>query len=172
MAEPDSEIEIRPITRAEAGAWRALRLEMLRNHPTAFKSSFEEEAARAMEHFADAIGEDGVDVRFGVYRAGQLMGAAGFLREKRAKTAHKGVMGSVYVKPELRGRGVGEALVRRVVDHARQHVVLLLCSVVSDNRAARALYGRLGFVRYGLEPRALRYAGRDYDEELLALALD
>ncbi len=160
------------MTRAEAAAWRDLRLEMLREHPTAFKSSYDEEAALPLESFADRIFDDGVSVRFGVYAAGQLCGSAGFQREPRAKTRHKGVMGSLYLKPELRGRGVGDALVQRLIEHARQHVSVLLCSVTSDNAPARELYRRQGFVAYGVEPRALRYRGADYDEELLVLLLD
>lgn len=172
MAAPDRDVDIRPITRAEAGAWRTLRLEMLREHPTAFKSSYEETAAQDLAAFAERIPETGVDVLFGVYAGGVLAGAAGFSREPRLKVAHKGVMSSVYLRPELRGRGVGEALVRRVIDHARQHVCVLLCSVTSDNHPARALYARMGFVRYGVEPRALRHEGKDHDEDLLAISLD
>jgi len=172
MAARDLDIDIRPITRGEAPAWRLLRLEMLKNHPTAFKSSYEDIADRELDFFAQRIPDDAVDVLFGVYAAGELSGSAGFSREERLKARHKGVMSSVYLKPALRGRGIGEALTKRVIEHAREHVSVLLCSVVSDNGAARALYERMGFVRYGVEPRALRYQGRDYDEDLLAISLD
>jgi ribosomal protein S18 acetylase RimI-like enzyme len=172
MAALDLDIDIRPVTRAEAPAWRALRLEMLKNHPTAFKSSYEDVADRELDFFAQRIPEGEVDVLFGVYAAGQLSGSAGFSREERHKVQHKGVMSSVYLKPPLRGRGIGAALTLRVIDHARKHVSVLLCSVVSDNQAARALYKRVGFVRYGVEPRALRHEGKDYDEDLLAISLD
>jgi ribosomal protein S18 acetylase RimI-like enzyme len=172
MAELDADIEIRPVTRAEAEAWRALRLEMLKNHPTAFKSSYEEEAPQDLSFFAERIPEDPVDAVFGVYRDGVLSGCAGFSREKRAKVAHKGTMSSVYLKPELRGRGVGEALVKRVIDHASAHVSILHCSVTRENTAACELYRRMGFIDYGIEPRALRIEGRDYDEAMLILNLD
>ncbi|HLK25159.1 MAG TPA: GNAT family N-acetyltransferase [Caulobacteraceae bacterium] len=168
----DPDIEIRPMRRDEASAWRSLRLEMLKDHPTAFKSSYEEEAVQPLESFARRIFEDGVSVRFGVYAKGELCGSAGFEREPRAKTAHKGVLGGVYLKPALRGRGLGEALVQRVIDHARAHVAQLLCSVTSDNPSAKELYRRLGFVAYGTAPRALRYDGVDHNEDLLVLALD
>jgi len=172
MAALGPDIDIRPITRSEAEAWRALRLEMLKNHPTAFKSSYEEEAAKPLSSFVDRIPEDGVDVLFGVYAGEVLCGAAGFSREARAKTRHKGMLSSVYLRPELRGRGLGEALVGRVIDHARRHVAVLLCSVVSENTEACELYRRMGFIDYGIEPRALRYDGVDYDEDQLVLTLD
>ncbi|QPP06668.1 GNAT family N-acetyltransferase [Streptomyces bathyalis] len=52
------------------------------------------------------------------------------------------------VKPEGRGRGAGEALVRACVDRARARelIRLVLCST-EEMSAAHRLYGRLGFVR-------------------------
>jgi RimJ/RimL family protein N-acetyltransferase len=45
-------------------------------------------------------------------------------------------------------------------------------TVVSENEAARRLYGALGFVEYGLEKRALKQDGRYYDEVLMVKFLD
>lgn len=44
-------------------------------------------------------------------------------------------------------------------------------AVVASNTAAVRLYARLGFRRYGLEPRALRVGDRYHDELLMALRL-
>jgi ribosomal protein S18 acetylase RimI-like enzyme len=173
MAEPGSDFDIRPITRAEAPAWRELRLEALKNHPLAFMSSYEEWVGRDLESFAGQIPETGGDdVLFGVYADGVLSGCARFVRETRAKERHKGAMAGVYLLPALRGRGVGEALVGRLIEHARARVSLLRCSVGAENKAALELYRRTGFVKHGIEPRSLRYEGRDYDEELLVISFD
>ncbi len=172
MAERGIDFEIRAVTRAEAAAWRALRLEMLRDEPLAFSSSYEDQVGLDLAFFAGRIPEGGIDVLFGVYVDGELSGSAGFSREDGLKVRHKGLMWSVYLKPRLRGRGIGEALTGRVIDHARQYVSVLQCSVTGDNLAARALYRRMGFSEYGVEPRALRYEGKDHDEVLLALILD
>jgi ribosomal protein S18 acetylase RimI-like enzyme len=168
-----SGFDIRPVTRAEAPAWRELRLEALKNHPLAFMSSYEETVGRDLDFFAQQIpgsGED--DVLLGVYVDGVLGGCAKFIRETRAKERHKGAMVGVYLRPALRGRGIGEALVGRLIEHARERVSLLRCSVGAENRAAGDLYRRMGFVRHGVEPRSLRYEGLDYDEELLAISFD
>jgi ribosomal protein S18 acetylase RimI-like enzyme len=172
MADKGIDFEIRAVTRAEAFAWRALRLEMLCNEPLAFSSSYEDQVGLDLAFFAGRIPEDGVDVLFGVYVDGELSGSAGFSREAGLKVSHKGLMWSVYLRPHLRGRGIGEALAGRLIDHARQHVSVLQCSVTSDNLAARALYRRMGFVEYGVEARALRYEGKDYAEVLLAISFD
>ena len=173
MAEQGSEVDIRPVTRAEAAAWREIRLESLKNHPLAFMSSYEETVRRDLDFFAQQIPEPGGDdVLLGVYSDGVLSGCARFARETRAKERHKGAMASVYLRPALRGRGIGAALIGRLIEHARTRVSLLRCSVGAENRAAGDLYRRLGFVKHGIEPRSLRYEGRDYDEALLVISFD
>jgi ribosomal protein S18 acetylase RimI-like enzyme len=173
MAEPGSDFDIRPVTRAEAAAWRELRLEALKNHPIAFMSSYEETVKRDLADFAERIPEaGGADILMGVYVEGALCGCAGFAREPGEKERHKGLMWGVYLRPAFRGRGIGEALIGRILDHARGQVSLLRCSVTAENSAAADLYRRVGFVDYGVEPRALRYAGRDYDEALLVISFD
>ena len=166
-------IYIRPIRRDEAPAWRALRLEGLINHPEAFGSSPEEFSVLDMAAVADRIpapGED--DVLFGVYENGVLDGCAGFYRDTSLKGRHKGTLWGVYLRPALRGRGFGEALVDAVIEHARARVEILKCVVNPESPGARRLYLGRGFKTYGMEPRALRVNGRDQDDELLALILN
>jgi ribosomal protein S18 acetylase RimI-like enzyme len=161
---------IRPVLRAEASAWRTLRAEMLQNHPTAFSSAYEDFVRLRPAAVAARIPEPGgADVLLGVYLDGVLSGSAGFAREAGLKSQHQGTMWGVYLCPALRGRGVGEALTAAVITHARAHVDLLLCAVSSDNLGAKALYLRMGFRAYGTRPRALRWGGRDYDEDLLMM---
>ncbi|HZC16027.1 MAG TPA: GNAT family N-acetyltransferase [Caulobacteraceae bacterium] len=165
--------DIRPVARAEAAAWRALRLEALKNHPIAFMLSYEEAVKHDLDFFTAGIPEPGgTDILFGVYADGALSGCAGFAREPGAKEKHKGVMWGVYLRPALRGRGIGETMVVRLLEHARDHVALVRCSVTVENASAADLYRRRGFVQYGIEPRSLRYEGRDYDEALLAISFD
>jgi ribosomal protein S18 acetylase RimI-like enzyme len=172
MREP-IEFEIRPVTRDDTPAWRELRLESLTRHPEAFASSHEEFAlldARAVAGGIPAPGGD--DILFGVFTGGALAGCVGFYREKGLKVRHKGVMWGVYLRPILRGRGVGEALIDRLIAHARAHVEILKCAVNPANLGARNLYLSRGFEPYGREPRALRTGGRDHDDELLALVFE
>lgn len=164
------EIDIRPITRDEAPAWRALRLEAMRAYPSAFSADPNDWERLSLDAVASRIalpGDD--DVLFGAYLDGQLMGCAGFMCEAGAKEAHKGYLWGVYVRATLQGRGLGERLTQAVIDWARPRVDLLRCSVSSENLGARALYLRLGFTVYGTEPRAIRIDGRDYDEDHLVL---
>lgn len=77
----------------------------------------------------------------------------------------------MYVRPSSRNCGVGQRLVETIIEFARQRVELIQLAVVSDNEQARRLYGRLGFVEYGLEKKALKQDGRYYDEVLMAIDL-
>ncbi|PSL57896.1 ribosomal protein S18 acetylase RimI-like enzyme [Saccharothrix carnea] len=57
---------------------------------------------------------------------------------------------SMWVKPEFRRRGVGEALVGDVLAWAREHGwSRVRLRVFQDNETARRLYARLGFVGEG-----------------------
>jgi ribosomal protein S18 acetylase RimI-like enzyme len=164
------DITIRPIRRDEVMIWRALRLEAMRAFPGAFSASPDDWEQLPIETVTSRIpAPGGDDVLFGVYRDGELMGCAGFRREPGAKERHKGDLWGVYVRASLQGRGHGKRLTQAVIDWARPRVDLLRCAVSAENPRARALYMRLGFVRYGAEPRAIRVDGRDLDEDHLVL---
>lgn len=151
-------------------AWRALRLRALRDHPEAFGSSFDEESARPIDvvraRFDTPPDEGGI---FGAHNeSGQLIGMAGIMRETGRKMRHKAFIWGMYVTPEARGQGVGEALLGATLAIARawpvEQVTLM---VVTANEGARRLYERLGFAVYGTEPRALRLDDRYLDEHLM-----
>lgn len=57
------------------------------------------------------------------------------------------------VKAEYRGRGVGRALLEAVESEARRRgACKVTLEVLSGNEAAQALYARLGFATYTLDP--------------------
>jgi ribosomal protein S18 acetylase RimI-like enzyme len=169
MSDP-ADIAVRALQAEDAAQWRRLRLEALRTCPTAFAMSYEESSLQDLAAFASLIPPpDGPNVLFGAFHGDVLSGSAGFRVYPTLKQRHKGQLWGVYVDPSRRGRGAGAALVRAVIERARMHVAVLQLSVQIDNAPARALYRQLGFVPYGVERRALRYAGKDYDDELMAL---
>jgi ribosomal protein S18 acetylase RimI-like enzyme len=162
---------VRSLTADDLAAFKALRLEALRTEPQAFGASFEENAARADDDFLPLIGTD-PNVTFGAFEGDELVGKAGFVVEKGLKNRHKGFMWGVFVRASHRGRGIGEALIRRVLDHARDEVEVLRSAVVATNADAARLYRRLGFQTYGVEPRALKVDGRYFDEELIVMVFE
>jgi ribosomal protein S18 acetylase RimI-like enzyme len=166
-----SDIRIRPLSADDFADFKALRLEALRDSPEAFSASYEENLARPDDYFLALMGA-APDIVLGAFDGAALVGKAGFQIEKGLKSRHKGFMWGVYVAPAWRGRGVGANLVRGILDHARRHVEILRSAVTATNANAAELYHRLGFETYGVEPLALRVAGRSLDEELIAIRFD
>jgi RimJ/RimL family protein N-acetyltransferase len=79
----------------------------------------------------------------------------------------------ISVAQGWRGRGVGRALMQRVVDWARGSslVTRLELEVLTRNEIATHLYERLGFEREGLRRHALLRNGEYLDEYVMALLL-
>jgi ribosomal protein S18 acetylase RimI-like enzyme len=162
---PDDVIQIRHLAQVDAAVFRDIRLEALRSSPEAFGSTFEMESAQTLDFFAGRLRSSEM---FGAFDVGEIVGMAGLLVQPGLKEAHKGVLVSMYVRPQARRRGVGRLLAEAVMNIARQRVELLHLAVVSGNESARQLYTGLGFVEYGIEKKSLKQDGRYYDEILMA----
>ncbi len=161
---------IRPLTAADAAAYRPLRLQALRDHPEAFGASHEDEAARSLEMTAKRLDGGPLNCVFGAFAGDELVGTAGFVvPDRSAKSRHKGLLVGVHVAPAHRGCGLGRALVTAVIDHARDRVELLQAAVGVANAPALRLYESLGFRHYGREDKALQVDGVFVDEALIVL---
>ncbi len=66
---------------------------------------------------------------------------------------------------------IGDALLKEVIAHAKNHVKQLHLTVVTTNQVALKLYQKNGFKIYGTEPRSLKIADQYYDEYLMVLEL-
>ncbi len=130
--------------------WRALRdirLEALRDVPTAFGSTYEREVVRGETHWRDRIFRGGTFLAYlPDLSASEPAGLIGGYQEDPATVE----LVSLYVRPRARGRGVGEALVAAVVGWARdQNAAEVHLWVTETNSPARALYERCGFALTG-----------------------
>jgi GNAT superfamily N-acetyltransferase len=160
---------VRRLGPADAAAYQAVRLDALRRHPCAFRASFDEEAGQSLAELAARLETDAI---FGGFWEGALCGLAGLEVPPARNKRHKGVLFGVYVCPDNRRTGLGTALVGAVIEHARDRVEQVHAAVVVTAEPARALYRKLGFLPYGLEPRALNVGQEYFDQELLVLRLD
>lgn len=166
-------VEIRRLTAGDWEAYRSIRLEALQSAPEAFGSSFGEERLLTPEDWSARAAGDDHRVMMGAFAGQELQGMAGLIRERRAKTRHKGSIVSVYVPPVARGKGVARQMLTALLAEARTMAGLeqITLAVVSDNTPARALYESLGFQVYGTERRALKLGDEYRDEELMVLFL-
>ncbi len=177
---PSTRFHVRPLGPADAAAFQECRLRGLREAPEAFGSTYAEEAGLSVETVAGfLVPADGpTQVVLGAFRevdgGGEaLVGITFCHRERKLKARHKAVIGGMYVASEARGRGIGRALLERVIAEARSWpgVEKLTLTVVERAEAARALYRAAGFRPYGLEPDSLRQDGVRDTVEYLALDL-
>ena len=134
-------MEIQVLGRGEGPRLRAIRLRALRDSPEAYSSTFDETAMRPPEAWVRQISELAT---FVAVEAGRDIG---LVRGGRDDELNDGAwLLSMWVAPEHRGKGVGEALIDAVVAWARSEgYTQLLLEVGDDNEPAIALYERKGF---------------------------
>ena len=164
------QINIRQFAVDDATIWRTIRLEALANAPLAFSQSLEDAEKQTIEDYRKTV--SGPFPPFAAFDGATAIGTVGFYILHGPKVSHRGVLWGMYVSPTHRGRGIGRKLIGSVIDYARGRVEQIHLNVVTTNIAAYDLYRSMGFVDYGVEPRALRYAGRDYDEAMMVLMVD
>ena len=128
-------------------ALRDIRLEALRDAPTAFGSTYAREALRGEEHWRDRIASGGTFLAYlPEVSAAEPAGLIGGYQEDPVTVE----LVSMYVRPCARGRGVGEALVATVIDWAgNRKAECVRLWVTETNAPARALYERCGFTLTG-----------------------
>ncbi|CAH1658586.1 GNAT family N-acetyltransferase [Chelatococcus asaccharovorans] len=173
---------IRPLVRADAAAFRAIRVEALTRNPGAFGAAASDWAELSDEAVAARIPTQPPSVILGAFAQEpiseaspeSLVAMAGLMVGGSIKQLHKGLVWGVYVREAWRRQGLAAAMIDALIAHARrcESLEILLLSVAADNPAARALYVSRGFTPYGLERHALKLGPGNYrDEELMALDL-
>ena len=166
---------IRRLCDADAHAYWETRNRGLKELPEAFTTSLEEGLATNPTTLAKRFGGgDSEDFVLGaIADDGKLAGFAGFQRESRKKSRHKGTLVGMYVAPEFRGAGVGKQLLASLIEEVRRldDMEQIKLSVTHTNVGARELYLRAGFVPFGVEKNGIKVDGVYYDKEYMALAL-
>lgn len=169
-------VDVRRLMEGDADDWQSLRLKGLKEAPTAFSSSFEEESKRTRdsvrERFRTSLSAP-TNAVFGAFKGEALVGCIGIYSDGRRKTGHKMMIWGMYVDTVLRNQGIGKLLVGGAIALARgaPGIVKVELTVESSNRSAIALYQSMGFKTWGIEHQALRIEGVFYDEERMSLVL-
>ena len=167
-------VTIRHLVPADLAAYKALRDHMLAAHPESFTSDPAPE--RAPESYLSRLGlqrPEGGEFTLGTWQLGHLVGAVSCERDARAKVRHIGHIIGMMVRPEIRGQGIGRALLEACIAQARaaDGLVMLTLTVTAGNAAAVHLYERAGFVRYGRLPRAILVDGAYHAKDQMSLSL-
>jgi len=171
---PDAEDSlVRPLGPADAPAFHALRLEALRQEPSAFASSYEEEQDTPLATVAKRLAPSPDRCVLGAFDGDHLVGMVGLERENMRKLAHKAWVWGMYVTPAARQHGIGRRLVAEALRYAGDtlRVQRVNLGVNAANVAAVALYRAMDFETYGLERSFLQVDGELFDEFLMVRVL-
>ncbi|WP_069816667.1 GNAT family N-acetyltransferase [Streptomyces sp. TP-A0874] len=149
--------QIRTVGPEDWPALRDLRLAALRDEaaPIAFLDTYENSVAQADSFWrgrATPIEQGGAATTLAAVDAGGTwVGMLALLDETGGEPPAQVHVVSVYVRPEQRGTGLAEALLRRAVDWtwANTGAERIRLCVHEANVRARALYGRVGFTPTG-----------------------
>jgi ribosomal protein S18 acetylase RimI-like enzyme len=136
---------VRATTLDDWQAMREVRLQALRDAPDAFASTYAREIAFEPAEWHRRATRDGSFLAFlpdGELPDGELAGQAGGLEEEPGVVE----LISMFVRPQARGHGVGEALVDAVAAWARtRNAASVHLWVTETNKPALRLYERCGF---------------------------
>ena len=165
---------IRVLTPDDAIPFNKLRRERLEQDPRAFAESIAEHDALPLSAIQARLVHSNENFVVGAFTPqADLAGMAGFARNPRIKSRHKGIIWGVYVRPRWRGAGVGRAILLELLKQARGLAGLeqIGLTVSTGQVAAKRLYQALGFEVFGQERHALKVDGEYVDEDHMVLWL-
>jgi RimJ/RimL family protein N-acetyltransferase len=151
----------------------ALRQRALQECPLAFLASADDDFALSRESLRQQLALAPNWTLFGAFEGDLLAGAAGLIRQRRAKSAHRALVWGMYVAPEHRNHGFGAQLIEAAIAHARtlDGVAWIDLDVTTAAEAARRLYERAGFAVWGTRRDAMSHEGHVVDEHHMALQI-
>jgi RimJ/RimL family protein N-acetyltransferase len=150
-----------------------LRREALSSEPLAFAASLDDDRTLSPDLLRVSLDDAGSFAIIGAFDGDTLVGMAGVMRMEKTKARHRAMIWGMFVGRAARGRGVGAAIVRAAVEHARAWpgIVQVHLSVTETSKEAAHLYRSLGFREWGVEPRAIHWNGRFVAEHHMVLEL-
>ena len=157
-------VEIKKLSADRWKDYRSLRLEALKNDPTAFGSSYgeemklsEKEWKRRMKNTLFALSDN------------KPIGMIVYVFQKKAKIKHIANIFGVYVKREFRNRGIGKNLIESalLLIKENRNIIKINLNVNPRQKSALKLYKKYGFKTIGTLKKDLYINGRFYDELIM-----
>lgn len=167
---PKPRLEILEMSSIQAGEYKRFFLEGLIRDEESFRISPGDESNAPFP----TVGRPD-SFTLGAYLDGVLAGVVSFQREgrDREKLRHKGLLFRMYVSPEARGQGVARGLIAEVAARAERlgDIERINLTVIAENAGAKRLYERAGFTTFATEAEAIKWKGRYFAENQMALPL-
>ena len=144
------QLRLETVSVANAMVFKEVRLRALSADPSAFGSTYAEESRLTDAEWVDLAVQrtsEGSTVRL-AFVDDAACGIVGAFFEGSDRTSARLV--SMWVAKEMRGRGIGEALVDAAIAWAMEcGARTMVLTVTSNNGTATRFYGRLGFEKTG-----------------------
>jgi RimJ/RimL family protein N-acetyltransferase len=123
---------------------------------------------RAMERELASDAENPQHLRLLAEHDGGVVGTLDFSAPSKRRIRHRGMFG-IAVARDWRGRGVGTALIRTMIDWARahRHIEKIRLGVLGDNHRAIELYRRLGFEQEARRAAEFKLPGGRYCDDIM-----
>lgn len=159
-------MQIGELNSEHARAFQELRLAALRECPSAFASSYEEEHDTPIAAVAERLVARPDRCVLGAWLDSDLIGMVGLRREQERKLSHKAFIWGMYVAPAARRRGIGGRLLAHALARAASMpgVRQINLGVNATNAEAVTLYEAAGFTAFGVERGFMLLDGRLHDE--------
>lgn len=126
-------------------------------------NTVEQEKAR----IASTIAAGGATLGIVAEKGGRIAGTAILKQLAPARCRHVGIL-AVGVHPDHQRTGIGRALMKHLIEHARASgLVRLELYVRGDNAPAQALYVSLGFVQEGTRARFIKLEEGTYVDDFI-----
>jgi ribosomal protein S18 acetylase RimI-like enzyme len=168
------EVDIITVSPERWQEFRALRLEAVTVDPQAIGGSREDEEKRSLESYKDLLEQSQKAEDLWLVFAQQnneLIGVAGAMCKMKhiSVCRHVATLISVYLRPEFRGQGIGERLIRSVLEKltTSTYVTEVNLFVTTTQIAAINLYKKCGFTTCGKLSNALIISGQTYDQDIM-----
>jgi len=170
---PRGMVAIREANLTDAAQFKTLRLDALRENPTAFSADYQTNADQPISYWEGRLKDDENGTIFFAEFDEHLIGMTGIRIGQSVKTKHGASIWGVYVRAEWRGLHIAGALIESCIHWAKaRQVNIVKLGVATNNTSAVRCYERCGFTVYGTDPGGIFYEGKYYDEYLMSRAIN
>lgn len=162
-------IEVTEFALSDWEIYKRLRLEAVKELPHAFGTSYREELNVTESDWKRRLGLNMLCAK----KDDKIVGMVGAVIEKEEKKGHVAKIISLYVPPEARKLGAGDALIKTMIEKLQKTGVIqkIVLEVSVDQKPAIALYKKYGFHVTGFLENAYQIDGKSYDMYMMTLFL-
>ncbi len=152
------QLDCRMLKPQDAELFRPLRMDMLKEAPMDFESTYDAESKLLVPELQQLMQQHAI---VGGFLNGQLRGMAIIDAVRLPRLAHRARLSSIYVAPELRGTGAAVSMLEWMLKEFSRYFSLYRLGVRADNERAIGFLKKIGFEEIGVEPHAMYLGEKD-----------